>query len=196
MSSADHPRVIGVTGHRLNVLTAERAGQLGGEIAAVLTGIAGARAAEMILVSSLAEGADRIAADAALSAGMILHALLPFARDAYGQDFAGAESQRDYARLLSRAAKITERPVARGTADMDARAYEACGAEMVGLCDLLIAVWDGKDGRGIGGTRDVIEMALQARKPVIWIDSLFCLPPLLVSALPGGGRALERLAPS
>ena len=35
--------------------------------------------------------------------------------------------------------------------------------------DLLIAVWDGYDARGLGGTADVVEYAIRRGVPVIWV---------------------------
>lgn len=193
--SIENPEIIGVTGHRMNALTPARAMELEEDIRNVLIAICGARAEEMTLITALAEGADRIAAASAMQTGMKIHALLPFPRDAYEADFQSAASKETFHTFLKHAAKITELPARRGTPGDDARAYAACGEKMIGMCDLLIAVWDGQDGRGAGGTNDVISMALTADKPVIWFDSRTRVMPTLITAMPDGGRRLEPLAP-
>ena len=65
---------------------------------------------DLRLVSALAEGADRIAAKAALEAGWTLEVVLPFATEEYEQDFDSPESKEAFPfasrpgveRLLSR----------------------------------------------------------------------------------------------
>ncbi len=49
--------------------------------------------------------------------------------------------------------------------------YEAVGQKLVEMADIMLVVWDGRMGRGPGGTADTIEQALEAGKPVIWISS-------------------------
>lgn len=193
--SINDPEVIGITGHRMNALTPVRARELEEDIRNVLIAICGPKAERMVLITALAEGADRIAAASAMQTGMKIHALLPFPRDAYAADFQSAASKETFFTFLKLAAQVTELAALRGTQDDDARAYAACGAEMVSRCDLLLAVWDGQEGRGAGGTNDVITMALGAGKPVIWFDSRQRVMPTLITALPDGGRRLEPLAP-
>lgn len=193
--SINDPEIIGITGHRMNALSPARARELEEDIRTVLIAICGPKAEQMTLITALAEGADRIAAASAMQTGMKIRALLPFPRDAYAVDFHSAASKETFFTFLKHAAEVTELPARRGSPDDDARAYAACGAAMVSQCDLLLAVWDGQEGRGAGGTNDVITMALAAGKPVIWFDSRQRVMPTLITALPDGGRRLEPLAP-
>lgn len=193
--SIENPEIIGITGHRMNALTPARARELEEDIRNVLIAICGPKAEGMVLITALAEGADRIAAASAMQTGMKVHALLPFPRDVYEADFETSQSKETFRTFLKHAARVTELPASRGSAEDDARAYAACGAKMVSLCELLLAVWDGQEGRGAGGTNDVISMALAAGKPVIWFDSRTRVMPTLITALPDGGRRLEPLAP-
>jgi len=120
----------------------------------------------LVLVSALAEGADRLAAAAALDAGMALGAVLPFPPDEYARDFATAEAREEFRSLLARA---STRLTLAGASDARERAYDAAGMALLDNCDLLLAVWDGEGGRGRGGTREVIEEAARRAMPVIVI---------------------------
>jgi hypothetical protein len=119
------------------------------------------------LVSALAEGADRIAALAAVEAGMELGVVLPFVPSEYRKDFTDESSSTQFDELLGKASHVL---VLDGDGAERQRAYEAAGMTMLDNCDLLIAVWDGGPGRGRGGTREVIEEAARRAIPVVVID--------------------------
>jgi len=136
------------------------------------------------MVSALAEGTDRIAAQAALDLGQVLEVVLPFEPAEYEKDFADKAAVDDFRELLGQASAVitldghnTGRPFA----------YEACGYTMLDNCDLLIAVWDGQPGRGRGGTREMLEAAARRTMPVVVI------PPdgsgMVVRASPKGEPA-------
>jgi hypothetical protein len=124
-------------------------------------------AGKFVVVSSLAEGADRIVAEAGLDAGFALEVVLPLGRAEYTRDFETPESRTAYEQLLGRAAAVFELD---GAADERPRAYEAAGFVMLANIDLLIAIWDGKQAAGIGGTAQIIARAIADGIPVIWID--------------------------
>jgi hypothetical protein len=131
------------------------------------TSIGDRRAVEFVVVSSLAEGSDRIVAESGLAAGFSLEAVLPFARSKYARDFETDRSKSDFAQLIERATSVLELD----GADSDKpRAYEAAGILMLNNIDLLIAIWDGSDASGIGGTEKIVSAAIAARLPVVWID--------------------------
>jgi len=121
----------------------------------------------LTMVSPLAEGADRLAAEAALKNNYALHAMLPFPRDIYADDFAG-DALADYNRLLDHAESVCELPARRLH---DPRGYVLVGEATVAQCDILIAVWDGEESRGRGGTADVIDHAVRRGVPVIHVLS-------------------------
>jgi hypothetical protein len=123
--------------------------------------------AEFTVISSLAEGADRIVADAGLAAKFRIEAVLPFARAEYARDFATPESHAAFERLLASANSVFELD---GKADMRPRAYEAAGLVMLANIDLLIAIWDGGEATGIGGTAQMVGHAIADGIPVLWID--------------------------
>ncbi len=88
---------IGFTGHRPNRLhigTERTAARLRDVLAALADANAkGREAADMIAVSPLAEGSDRLFAEAALDLGYALHGLLPFTSADYERTF--SKSGRD-----------------------------------------------------------------------------------------------------
>ncbi|MEH6409172.1 MAG: hypothetical protein V7741_01500 [Hyphomonas sp.] len=119
------------------------------------------------LVSALAEGADRIAAWAALDRGWSLKVPLPFAKRRYIEDFDTPESRDEFALLCERAENVW---VVRPKAPLR-RGYEAVGLDIVGRSDLLIAMWNGAAPEGPGGTASVIKSMLMCSKSVVWIDT-------------------------
>jgi hypothetical protein len=122
---------------------------------------------EFLIVSSLAEGSDRIVAEAGLVAGFALEAVLPLTRTEYVRDFETQKSRAEYEALLGRATKIIETG---GAADDRPRAYEAAGFVMLENIDLLIAIWDGEDAAGIGGTAQIVDRAIADGIAVVWIN--------------------------
>lgn len=170
---------VAVTGHRPGRLAsaAEQAVRLSldalfVEIGQTLAGVAAdhsdvfAGAPSVTLLSSLAEGSDRIAAEAALQAGWQLECVLPRPRDSYQRDF-GTEPSRDhFDALLAKAHVMELEPGATPEAG-----YEAAGLMTLNQADLLVAVWDGGDSAGAGGTTALVEWALAQDIPVLWIDA-------------------------
>ena len=122
---------------------------------------------EFVIVSALAEGSDRIVAEAGLAAGYTLEAVLPFARAEYARDFATPESRAAFQQLLVTAAAVFELD---GAADERGRAYQAAGFVMLANIDLLIAIWDGEDAAGAGGTAQIVSRAITDGIPVIRLD--------------------------
>ena len=121
---------------------------------------------QFVIISSVAEGADRLVAEVGQAAGFGLEMVLPFARAEYAKDFETAESQAHYERLLGRASAVFELD---GSHTDRPRAYEAAGLVMLANCDLLIAIWDGEEAAGIGGTAHIVSGAIANGIPVVWI---------------------------
>jgi hypothetical protein len=119
------------------------------------------------IVSALAEGADRIIAEAGLAAGFTLEAVLPFARAEYRKDFGTPESCSRFDELIAQSESVFELD---GNARERPRAYEAAGLVMLANVDVLIAVWDGEDAAGIGGTAQIVARAVADGIPIVWID--------------------------
>lgn len=179
---------IGITGHRLNRLPASAIPRIAAEVADVLRqiqatitrmhardgGVWSADAPRLSVVSSLAEGADRIVAEAGLAAGFELEAPLPFPKEIYEEDFADAASREEFGSLLARAARVVELPGQRTAAE---QAYERAGLVMLDHVALLIAVWDGGPAAGRGGTPDMLEAAARRGIPVVVISAADAAAP-------------------
>lgn len=124
-------------------------------------------ASELVIVSSLAEGADRLVAQAGVAAGFALEVVLPLARAEYTRDFVTQASRAEFDYLLGRAAAIVELD---GAPDERPRAYEAAGLFMLSRIDLLIALWDGLEAAGVGGTAQIVSRAIADGIFVVWIE--------------------------
>ena len=104
------------------------------------------------LLSPLAEGADRAAAELALSCGIKLVVPLPMAQAQYEQDFATPESLREFRKLLEAADSHFD---VRGNdtgSNLRAGKYAVVGDYIARRSHVLILLWDGRDNEKIGGT--------------------------------------------
>jgi len=161
--------VIGVTSHR--DLVPEDLPHL----RQVLTdAIGGLRAAfpelSLLLLSPLAEGGDQLAAEVALGMGARLFVPLPMPVDLYLQDFTDAEAGMRLRWLLGQATSVE---LATGV-DLEAlhapgpwrdRQYLAAGLHVANHCHLLLALWDGRDNGGTGGTAEIVRYYLGGPLP-------------------------------
>jgi hypothetical protein len=172
---------IAVTGHRPNRLPAPARSMVEGQIGMLLKeiqAVANAHARRIVLVSALAEGADRMAADAALRQGVPVRAVLPFTPVEYQKDFPDEESRRHFQSLLAAAQQVDVVPDSAGNRDS---AYEAAGLAMLNGADMLFAIWDGGPSGGRGGTAEIVHHAAQRGMPVLVIDALGQKPPGMLS---------------
>ena len=86
--------------------------------------------------------------------------------DDHRADYRGAERRQEFQYWLNEnAAEIITMPPA-PTRD---EAYRESGCFIVEKCDLLIAIWDGDKAQGIGGTAEIVDKAIQCKKPLIHI---------------------------
>lgn len=167
---------VAVSGHRLNQLPEEARPALQALIADALTALessakeAGIKA-PLILVSALAEGADRFAAHAAKAKGWGMESPLPFLIPRYEQDFADEASITEFQSLLKAADLVApidgEALIAAGAGG--AAPYAAVGEALLQDADALLAVWNGAPKKGPGGTAEVLENALAGGMCVVWL---------------------------
>jgi hypothetical protein len=194
VSPARHPSSpglrIGVSGHRVPPkLPEESEAPLRALVDRTLAAIAATArkantASTLIIVSSLAEGSDRIVAAAGLAAGFALQAVLPFEKAEYERDFETPMSRSEFEELLGRACDVFELD---GAADERPRAYEAAGLFMLANIDVLVAIWDGGVAAGIGGTAQMVERAIADGIAVVWIEPSH--PNAMQISWPGSGAA-------
>jgi hypothetical protein len=178
------PIRIGATGHR----TIEDPDAIGRQVDATLDEIL-ARVPPsrrdlicLIAVSSLAEGADRIIADRVLARpGGQLEVVLPLDPFQYEGDFRTAVSGREFRELLQKSSMTaTVAPAATLTRERE-HAYLDAGTAVADRADVVIAVWDGLEARGTGGTAEIVEYVRGKGRPLVHIDAS------------GGGHSIENL---
>lgn len=153
------------------------------------------------VVTSLAEGADRLVAKEILRyPHASLDAVLPLTAEDYLDDFSNPHSAAEFKQLLARAHRsvvlqpthLKEQFQDESRLDLARKqAYQAAGHHMVNHCDVLIALWDGQPANGLGGTAEIIAYARTVNCPVIIISTRDGFP---VSMVPGQGLNDELLA--
>ena len=126
-----------------------------------------ATAAQLNLHTALASGADQLAAICARSTGYFVRATLPFEAQEYRNDFALGEELDTFEQAVAAADEIVALPGDRSDAE---GAYVRVGKLLVREADIMMAIWDGEEGRGPGGTAHVVQLALQSCVPVVHVD--------------------------
>jgi hypothetical protein len=154
------PLYIGVTGHRgisrhpdLSAIVARECQRLRRRWPA----------ASMVILSGLAEGADRLiphVAQCVLDAALV--PVLPLPSSLYESDFKGSQSRAEYRRLCRTARRTVRAPLmasrraCSGAGEARNHQYAWAGAFVAKRAQVLFALWDGKPARGTGGTADVV----------------------------------------
>jgi len=135
------------------------------------------------IVSSLAEGADRLCIEPdIIPFEHQLACILPFLREEYANDFLPNHSVintqhgtlNEYNALLERISTgDTQAPIIELDGDPEQRssAYQRCSQLLVEHCDIMIAVYDG-DNRSNRGTANTVNSALAAGIPILHISTL------------------------
>ncbi len=131
------------------------------------------------IITSLAEGADRLVAQSILRIApeSRLRAVLPLPKQEYCKDFASEASRREFESLYQldpdplppRNSLFSSEMDDIGESQKRGKAYRAAGVLVVEQCDLLIAVWDGQQARGTGGTAEIIAYAEERGRPLVKI---------------------------
>jgi hypothetical protein len=116
-------------------------------------------------VTSLAAGADQLFALILAEAGLPFIVVVPSKR--YVQAFTDPLALREYRRLRELAAGVVELGFERPTPT----AFFAAGRAVVDRGDVLIAVWDAEPAKGLGGTGDVVQYAVDMGKCVIHLNT-------------------------
>lgn len=164
------PIVVGVTGHRDLV---------DGEVAALERRVAAFFVelqadfpdTPVRVMTALAEGADRLVAKVAIEAGLQVQAVLPMPAEDYMQDFESSAS-RDEFTALCRQSEVLTLPVTTTAADewrQKGHARDVCyanaGMYISAHCHILLAIWDGVQSEGVGGTSQVVYFQHYDRLP-------------------------------
>jgi hypothetical protein len=172
---------VGVTGHRPNRMPELQWRRIKRNLSRTMAKIEAENPNRRpVLVTGLAEGADRHAAFVALGRGWSLHAILAFHRSRFEEDFPDPYAIGEF-RALLKASDILEEPNERWhIRKAPEKGYVAVGQRLLRLSDVLIAIWDGRPSRGKGGTVDVIKRARAKRIPVFWVHATEAKSPRLL----------------
>jgi hypothetical protein len=162
---------IGVTGHR-KLANEQRLRNSIKKVLSKFDEILSQTPHTFIVISPLAEGADRLAAREVLDwitdgEKPVLEAVLPLPEEDYFNDFAEKGSNEEFRELLlmTKSVIVLEKTASRNAA------YEQVGHYVVDNCDVLIAIWNGKNAAGQGGTAEIVEYARKTRKHILSINS-------------------------
>ncbi|MFK0207206.1 hypothetical protein [Agrobacterium sp. NPDC090283] len=115
--------------------------------------------------SSLAVGSDQVFATEAIALDVPLVAVLPFSD--YERCFSASDLQ-DYRELL---AKASHRTHINKQGDDETLFFEA-GKKICELSELMVFIWDGKPSVGKGGTADIVDVADNLDKDIIWLNPI------------------------
>jgi hypothetical protein len=166
------PLVLGVTGHV--ALRDDDRDRLTRQVRTVVEEFRRAwPTTPIVLLTSLADGADRLVADCVLEAGGTLVVVLPVERSRYEATFRDDDSRREFGRLLAdtRVRRVIVVPDAQDGGDAmppdDAsarqRGYLLAGTFIARHVQLLIALWDGAPAAAPGGTGQIVAFRLSGR---------------------------------
>jgi len=118
-----------------------------------------------VLLSPLAEGADRLVARVALTNNVELIVPMPLPQEEYEKDFAEVSSLEEFRAFLTKARKCF---TVGNNAQNDKlvsgiqreQGYFGVGRYIVENCQILIALWDGVNVGKKGGTSDIVHLQL------------------------------------
>jgi len=126
---------------------------------------------EIFVVTSLAEGADRIIVECAMSLGLRYEVVLPMDVTLYKKDFDEISKKDFNTFFFSAAGSFTMPFVEDNTLDQIMqygecrdRQYQFAGKEIVGRSNHMIFLYDGVDNSFIGGTADIFKYATDINK--------------------------------
>jgi hypothetical protein len=161
---------IGITGHQ-HLPNQQTWNWVSREIQRIIS-VSGS-SAELVGYSSLAVGADQLFAELILAVGGRLSVVLPFAD--YERTFESKLARDSYYTLLDKAYTVESIHSCKS----DEEAFFTAGKRVVTLCDVLVAVWNGKKAQGLGGTADVVHFARDVNKEVMHLNTTLLLTKLL-----------------
>ncbi len=154
---------IGVTGHR----------DIPPEDVAVLKPVIKSRLLELqftfrdtplLVLSGLAEGADRLVVEVAHEMGIAFAAILPLPTEDYATDFEDSSSKREFYNWLDKATWIEtlSQQTPEGTISYPRNScYEQLGFYLAQNSHVLFALWNGDKQEKTGGTSQVVRYFLQ-----------------------------------
>jgi len=120
----------------------------------------------LVVVTALADGADRLVAGRVLARpGARLEVILPMPEADYITDFDCAHSLPEFEHLIGEASWLATMPPSPTRQD----AYLDAGRAVIDRADAAIAIWDGHPAAGKGGTGDIVGYLREEYRPWIWL---------------------------
>lgn len=168
MTDTRLPLIIGCTGHR--DLRAEDIPSLEASFRAIVAELRESYpSTPLVILTALAEGADRIAARVARIEHLPYYVALPLPQDLYEDDFPSKESLHEFRALIADASLCFAAPFVHGATRESVREhgadrrlqYAQVGAVISRYSQILIACWDGVELQKMGGTSNVLRFRLQ-----------------------------------
>ena len=92
---------------------------------------------------------------------------LPLPVNEYSKDFVGNVSRQEFFHWLNLAVEVTMLP----EPSVREEGYLAAGLYVLDHCDMLIALWDGLEVQGLGGTGNIVALARERRIRLAWVYS-------------------------
>ncbi|WP_413736244.1 hypothetical protein ACL2XP_25620 [Sodalis sp. RH21] len=128
-------------------------------------------------LTPLAEGADRIFAEALSQLAIPYQVPLPLSQANYAKDFPASldEFHRHLAKAervftLPRCPWLTEEDVIEQGNGRDMQ-YLSAGVYLVNQCDVLFSAWDGRPPRGLGGTAQITALFQDFTSLKTWVTA-------------------------
>ena len=154
-----------VTGHRF----LEHEASVQAEINALITYLKSSDS-QVSFSCNLSCGADILFVQAAQGQQCDVEIELPFQTKFYELDFDKA-SINQFNAIISKTHFSIFNQIETPDEASKKLAYEQAGNKLIKAADGIIAIWDGKQGQGQGGTKDQIDYALKLNKPIHWIKA-------------------------
>ena len=138
------PVIIGVTGHR--DLREQDIGAIRKAVRRWLGELCAKYShSQIIVMTSLAEGADQLCAETALDMGLKIMTVLPMPVEEYAEDFSGEALENLYA-LSEKSVSVIEAPYTEPFKEGRDYLYRQAGIYVAEHCHVLMALWDGSEG--------------------------------------------------
>ena len=186
------PLTVGITGHR--AIRPEDWGPLSAGVKRELERLRQRYPhSPLMMLNSLAEGADQLCAQVAADMGIPLAVALPMASEEYEQDFSGPVLDA-YRTLLQKAEQVFVAPAAEALPAAPDRDffYRQAGIYVSSHCHVLLALWDGGPGKSSScGTSEAVDFALHQSYHPILSAPLFSATAVIHLFTPRGQRTGE-----
>lgn len=120
----------------------------------------------IIVYSSLADGADRLIVYEAIKLQIDFIVVMPMEKDKYLDDFSD-DSKKEFNKLLEMAKEVISRSSDKlGRREVQ---YELAGRYISDSCDILFALWDGVYNGLQGGTSETVKYHLKENKLLCYL---------------------------